>query len=233
MDAILRDSLLDALYPPRCLLCGLAECSLHGLAHHDPFPRCVRCAARLPDVLPDGAICAACRRRPPGFSGSVCLGDYSDPALRSYVLALKHGGRKDLADPLGRALGLRLLERGVPTGTPVVPVPLAWLRRHERGHDQALGLARGVAVELGGPVVRALRRSRWTAPQGSPTARSRPANVAGAFGLRRAARRLLGIEVLLVDDVATSGATLAECARVLRRAGVKRVRPAFLARAAR
>ncbi|MCA8981190.1 MAG: ComF family protein [Planctomycetes bacterium] len=149
------------------------------------------------------------------------------------MLALKHGGRRDLADPLGRALGERLLARGVGAGTPVVPVPLAWLRRHERGHDQALGIARGVAESIGAPVVRALRRRRWTPPQGSAVAASRAANVAGAFVARRVVRRLSGLEVLLVDDVVTSGATLAECARVLRRAGVRRVRPAFVARAAR
>lgn len=171
--------------------------------------------------------------RPPGFRGSVCLGDYGDPALRAWVLALKHGGRTDLAEPLGRALGARLLQRGVAPGTPVVPVPLAWLRRFERGHDQALGLARGVAAELDAPVVRALRRRRWTAPQGSPTAPSRTANVAGAFTVRRSVGRLRDREVLLIDDVATSGATLAECSRALRRSGVRDVRPAFVARAAR
>lgn len=233
MDAELTAALLDALYPPRCRLCGAADCLAHRFSEHDPHPRCARCAAQLPAILPDGAICAACRIRPPGFTGAVCLGDYGDPALRNWVLALKHGGRRDLADPLGRALGTRLLERGVEPGTPVVPVPLAWLRRHERGHDQALGLARGVAAQLGAPVVRALRRRRWTAPQGSVTAPSRSANVAGAFVARRAAALLRDREVLLVDDVATSGATLAECARVLRRAGARRVRPAFVARAAR
>ena len=163
----------------------------------------------------------------------MCLGDYGDPALRAWVLALKHGGRRDLADPLGRALGKRLLERGVEPGTPVVPVPLAWLRRHERGHDQALGLARGVAAVLESELVRALRRRRWTAPQGSPTAPSRRANVGGAFATRRSVARLCGREVLIIDDVATSGATLAECIRALRRAGVSQVRPAFVARAAR
>lgn len=233
MEAELIDALLDALYPPRCSLCGAANCAEHRLDEHDPHPRCGRCAACLPQVLPDGAVCSACRLKPPGFRGAVCLGDYGDPALRAWVLALKHGGRRDLADPLGRALGRRLLERGVETGTPVVPVPLAWLRRHERGHDQALGLARGVAAVLESELLRALRRRRWTAPQGSPTAPSRRANVNGAFATRRSVARLRGREVLIIDDVATSGATLAECIRELRRAGVSQVRPAFVARAAR
>lgn len=233
VNAELTEALLDALYPSRCLLCGSADCAAHPLDLDDTHPRCSRCAARLPAILPDGSICNHCRLRPPGFTGAACLGDYADPNLRAWVLALKHGGRTDLAEPLGRALGARLLERGIAQGTPIVPVPLAWLRRHERGHDQALGLARGVAAELESPVVRALKRKRWTAPQGSPSAPSRSANVSGAFVARKAAARLQGLEVLLIDDVATSGATLAECARVLRKAGASRVRPAFIARAGR
>jgi ComF family protein len=162
----------------------------------------------------------------------VVLGDYRrDAGLRDWVLALKHGGRADLARPLGALLAARLAEVGAVAGAVLVPVPLHPARRLARGHDQAALLARG-AQEAGGPgVVRALRRPRATATQGAGGARSRAANVSGAFAARGAARSVAGRVVWLVDDVVTSGATAAECARVLRRAGARRVGVLALARA--
>lgn len=103
----------------------------------------------------------------------------------------------------------------------------------ERGYDQARLIATHVAEKSGGALLPVLRRTRWTAPQGSSLA-SREANVNGAFALRR--RRWSGLEgqeVWLVDDVFTSGATLRACAKVLRRAGVRQVSAMVLGRAVR
>ena len=221
---------LDALWPPRCHVCGGASgvawaCEAHRLPSGPSGPRCARCAAALPDVLPDRAKCAACRREPPGFAAAFALADYrAQPEVAEWVLALKHGGRRDLARPLGRALGT-LLAREVPQGGGVlVPIPLHFVRRLERGYDQAWLLACAAAETSGLEVVRALVRSRATRPQGEPGSESRRANVAGAFrARRRAARWIGGKEAWLVDDVASSGATASEAARALRRAGATRV----------
>ncbi len=230
---------LDALYPARCRLCGAhAEddlaCGEHALPEGLAPPRCDRCAAELPAVLPDGARCAVCRRRSPPFRRVVALADYRDPAARAWILALKHGGRRDLAEALGGLLGERLRAlltaeecvRGV-----LVPVPLHRWRRFERGYDQALLLSRAAQRGGGLPLRRALARVRRTTPQGSPGAVSRTANVRDAFTLTRAARGIEGLDVWLVDDVVTSGATAAECARLLRRAGARSVGVLALARA--
>jgi len=189
----------------------------------------------------DGATCAACRRDPPAYTRTITLADYrAQPASREWILALKHGRRPDLASSLGRALGSRLADLrargGDPRAPPVlVPVPLHFLRRVERGYDQALLLARAVAGIEGLEVVRAIRRARSTPAQGSLGAPSRAPNVAGAFAPARAwpspARRIRGREVWLVDDVVTSGATASECARVLERLGAARVGILALARA--
>jgi len=150
--------------------------------------------------------------------------------LREWVLALKHGGRRDLAAPLGALLGALVTDR-LGRGSALVSVPLHPLRRLERGYDQALLLARAAAEASGGSVVRALARRRWTAPQGGAGARSRAANVRDAFAPRRgSARRIAGREVGLVDDVVTSGATASACARALRRAGARTVHVFCLAR---
>jgi ComF family protein len=155
----------------------------------------------------------------------VALGDYREAGLDDWILALKHGGRADLAEPLGLALAVAwgADRRGAPWRRVLVPVPLHPLRRIERGYDQALLLARVVARVSGVPLVRALRRSRATPPQGSARARSRRANVAGAFSLRRPAQTLTGADAWLVDDVLTSGATAEACASLLRAAGVRAV----------
>ena len=230
----------DAVWPPRCTLCGAgtgggATCAAHGLPEALPGPRCGRCAAALPAVLPDGARCADCARGSPGFARAIALFDWrAQPAVRPWILALKYGGRADLAGPLGRRLGARLA-REPPGDDVLVPVPLHPRRRFERGYDQAALLALHAAEAAGLPVVRALRRARATPVQGGPGAVSRAANVRGAFAPRRRPgrieRELAGRGVWLVDDVLTSGATVAECARALRALGAARVGALVLARA--
>lgn len=111
-------------------------------------------------------------------------------------------------------------------------VPLSRAKRRARGFNQAEVLAQGLAERVGVPFVRALRRTRETSVQGSQASHAaRAANVAGAFVHTRSARRIHGRRVLLVDDVMTSGATLRECARALRRAGAREVEAFVCARA--
>jgi predicted amidophosphoribosyltransferase len=236
VEPILRE-LFDAVLPPLCPLCrapaeddGLG-CAEHRLPIEPEGPRCGRCAAALPASIRDGERCAECRRDPPSFSRAIALGDYrAQPAVREWILALKHGSRPDLARTLGRALGARLSGLGPIV---LVPVPLHPLRRLERGYDQALLVARAAGEAEGLRVVRALRRVRATAPQGSAGAPSRSANVAGAFAPRRwSPRARIGAAAAwLVDDVVTSGATADACARVLKRLGARTVGVAALARA--
>jgi len=237
--------LLDALHPELCRLCGgpaepgslVGTCARHALP--DPTrapaaPTCELCARRLPPMLPDGERCAACRRRRPRFRRLRVLGDYrADEGLREWVLALKHGGRRDLAVPLGRALAARLLrEHAHARRALLVPVPLHPLRRLERGFDQAGELARAVAEALGAPVRSLLRRTRWTPVQGALGAVSRRANVTGAFEPLPGARaELTGIPVWLVDDVVTSGATVEACAAALGGLGARGVSVLAAARA--
>lgn len=229
--------LLDAIYPPKCRLCGArAENDVACEEHRFPLgltgARCDRCAARLPPALPDGMRCGSCRRKRPPFPRVLALGDYEEGELREWLLSLKHGRRSWLADPLGRALGL-LVARSEPASADVlVPVPLHPLRRLERGYDQANLLAEGATLTAGLPVFRALRRIRSTVPQGTPGAVSRSANVRTAFAARtRITAHLEGRAVWLVDDVMTSGSTAAECTRVLARAGIKTAGVLVVARA--
>jgi ComF family protein len=155
------------------------------------------------------------------------VGGY-DGALRAIVHALKYEGRRSLAQPLAELMRIRGAD--MLTGADwAVPVPLHPSRRRERGFNQAADLAR----HLGVPVCPALRRHRATRTQTELPAARRHANVRGAFVLAPAPvqeSRLEGSIVVLVDDVSTTGATLDECARVLKEAGVKQVRALTAAR---
>lgn len=239
-------ALLDALLPPLCWLCRVERCvdglgcAQHALADTGFEPdeaRCAACLERLPEGVPAGADvrCAECRRGGRGYRrllahGAYHAGEGASPArLREWILAFKHGRRADLARPLGACLVRVLRDQGRPEErTCLVPIPLHPLRRLERGHDQAAGLARAVGEALGIAVERRLVRTRWTPPQGSAAARSRSANVRGAFRAR--GEGLAGRAVTLVDDVVTSGATVAEAAAVLRAAGAARVSVLALAK---
>ncbi len=160
------------------------------------------------------------------------MGPY-DGAWRRIVHLFKYDRRHTLARPLGalmRTCGGDLLA----DADCVVPVPLHAMRRRSRGFNQATELA----ARLGPPVVGALRRTRATPPQMALPAADRAANVRGAFAparslIRRRPVSVEGTRVVLVDDVATTGATLDACARVLRQLGASDVRALTLARVAR
>ncbi len=147
--------------------------------------------------------------------------------LADAIHALKYGDRPALARPLGRWLAARIR---LPRDALVVAVPLGRRRRLARGYDQAGRLAEQVARAGGAPLLQgALRRVRETPPQVGRSRAARAANVAGAF--EADPRRVAGRELVLVDDVVTTGATADAAARALLAAGARRVTVVALARA--
>ena len=154
-------------------------------------------------------------------------------AVRSALHDLKYAGERRLARPLGQAVARRWRSVGV-GATLVVPVPVHAERERHRGYDQAALIAAVVAAELGLPFVRGLERGRATIAQFELDRADRAENVAGAFRLRRpeseAVGAISGRWVLLVDDVVTTGATLAACAAALAAAGAMAVSAITVAR---
>jgi ComF family protein len=224
---------LDLVYPALCPVCD------HGLGagRRDPLcrecwsaieriepPCCATCGLPLPSFEPVTPTiplrCHACASSPPPFDYGRAAGVYAGP-LREALHALKFGGKRALAGPLS---ALVLAQCGALLGPHVdalVPVPLARARERERGFNQAALLAAHLAAASGLPSKPAwLSRARGTRPQTELTAGERRANVARAF---TASRRVRGAHVLLVDDIVTTGATAAECARTLRAAGARAV----------
>jgi ComF family protein len=139
------------------------------------------------------------------------------------VLRLKFSRKSALAVSLGDLLA-EALRAELPGWTPdlLVPVPIHWRRGWDRGFNQSELLAQRVQRRLGIPAVNALRRTRYTPPQLGLTRGQRATNLQGAFIPVRA-DRVIGQRVVLVDDVWTTGATLAECAQILIAAGATAV----------
>ncbi|MBS0432905.1 MAG: ComF family protein [Proteobacteria bacterium] len=217
-------------WPSRCLLCGgrgengidlCADCA-RNLPRNDR--RCTRCA--LPLETP-AALCGRCQRRAPPWDSAWAPFRYAWP-LDRLESRFKFGA--DLA--AGRLL-VSLWHACDPPGErphAIVPVPLHRARLRTRGYNQALELAKPLAKSLGLPLLRdALRRTRATDAQSELSAIARRRNVRGAFAAHFGDD--VPQHVAILDDVFTTGATLGECARVLKRAGVARVDAWALARA--
>lgn len=185
---------------------------------------CARCA--LPLAQP-AALCGRCLEHPPPWQAAWVPFRYGWPLDR---LETRYKFSAHLA--AGRALAALWRER-MPPERPqaIVPVPLHHARLRQRGYDQTLELARQIARQMHLPLHdRCLKRQRATRAQSTLDAVARRRNVRGAFGIRHGVA--LPDHVALFDDVLTTGATLGECARVLRRAGVARVDVWALARVA-
>jgi len=164
------------------------------------------------------------------WDGIVVLSGYGEP-VRGHVLRAKRPG----GEPVAAALAALVVEKHRPTFAAwgidvVVPVPMHWRRRLIRGTTAAGQLAAGVARGLALPHRRLVRRHRATPMQNELPFEQRRGNVRGAFA---ASLRAAGRRVLLVDDVTTTGATLAECRRALVEAGAAAVYAAVVARADR
>ena len=201
-----------------------------------------RFAGQLAERLPgDGLRCTACRKVPPAFARAVAYGLYDD-AMRELVHLLKYDRMEALAKPLGARLAeaMLLLEGAADRELTVVAVPLFGANRRIRGYNQSALLAdaairRMRTLRPGWTLKaehRALTRVRETQSQFGLTPRERRQNLKDAFMVPDPAL-VEGREVLLIDDIYTTGATARECSRTLRRAGARRVWVATLARAQR
>lgn len=227
--------ILDILFPITCLGCGKEGAWL-----------CEPCLALLP--LEDEHVCPICEKTPTP-SGRTCFGcrkkspldallpafSYDRELVRRAVHHYKYRFIPELHLPLGSLLVAALLQNDLPVPDLVIPVPLHRRRLRWRGFNQAQILAQHVGTFLtpGFPIsVRAdvLGRKRYTLPQmGIKDKSQRRRNIEGAFIFSSGAE-VKNKSILLVDDVATTGATIFECARILKEAGAKQVWAVVIAR---
>lgn len=229
--------LLPALAGPgSCALCALptagSMCSNCGEGFLGQYPRrCRSCALPLPHDPSSADRCGRCLRHPPAFDATVVAADYVAP-VDQLVLGLKFGHNLALASLFAQLLIKSLLREQAPLPTLLVAVPLGSQRLQERGFNQALEIARPLASALAIPVAaRLLVRIRETKAQALLHPDERHKNIRGAFSLNpNLAQQVHGRHVGVVDDVMTTGETLNEIARTLKRFGAKRVTNLVFAR---
>lgn len=208
---------VDMVYPPRCPACGIAIADQQGL--------CAECWGTLDIPLGEENESAAV----PVFAAT-----YYNDTSRKLVLAYKHGGRIALSRLLARLIAARLPDAGESGALPplLVPVPLHRWRLWHRGFNQAALLARELArMGKGDALVDALIRSKRTPSLGGLGREARDRALAGAIIINPARAAILaGRDVVLIDDVFTSGATSRACLAALRQASPARVAVACFAR---
>ena len=237
--------LIDIIYPPRCPVCqsflgkdrqrgankaiSLCRDCLGDFRKISP-PLCPICCTPFASGVEENHICEDCLRKRPFYRATGAPYLYEGPLLTA-IHNFKYGGKSSLADSLGPLLaqfaGTWVVESD---DLLTIPVPLHPKKLRERGFNQSLLLARHVARRLHTDLdFLSLRRERYTIPQTGLGKEDRRKNVRGAFRVK-GPEALKGKRVLLVDDVATTGNTLNECALVLRRSGCKEVLCLVLAR---
>ena len=250
------DDLVTTIFPSDCRVCGgpllkaglspVCDGCIGGVAAQS-MTLCVRCGetldmegVRFAGQFPaEGLVCSPCRMVPPEFERAVAYAVYQD-TLREMVHLLKYERMRTVAKPLGKLLAraIEMLEAEAGRELLVVAVPLFPAKERVRGYNQAVLMSDEALVELKKSrpewkLIAAhgvIRRVKDTKSQFGLTPKGRRRNLQGAFAVKDRAA-LAGREVLLVDDIYTTGATARACAQVLRRAGASKVWVATASRA--
>ena len=209
-------SILHTLFPTTCVACGevlvgderqicvgcLSQLARTGYSQYANNPTELRLTGKIP------------------FEQATSLLEYRQASrTRNIVHAMKYHGNDELCVMMGRQMGLDLLKSSRFDDVDLlVPVPLHWWRRLQRGYNQSELLCRGIACNFQRPIEsHALVRHRYTQKQSLQTKRQRALNVEGVFRVRHP-EKLAGHHILLVDDVVTTGSTTISCGRELAKA---------------
>lgn len=234
----LRDRLICGtawLWRPMCVLCGAAgrapDIDLCEACERDLPANGHACSVCAEPLQPSSTLdltCGACLKRKPRFDAALCAYRYAYP-VDHLVQALKYGGSLAPARVLASLLARRIEATAISLPSILIPVPLSEPRFRRRGYNQAIELGRHLHRRLGIVLCTDLvTRVRDTPEQAGLDRKQRRKNIRGAF---TAHRRIAGAHVAILDDVVTTGSTVNELAKVLKRAGAKRVEVWAVARA--
>lgn len=233
-------ALINFFFPPRCLFCGriiddlkhIPACSscLADLIFFSS-PKCPKCGIGFSTTEGPDHLCARCLNDELHFTLARALGPYAG-LMADLITRFKYQGATYLGHPLGMLLATyKDADFSLANIDMLLPVPLHPRRLRERGFNQSLLLARVISRVHKIPLdFKTLERFRYTQPQTQLSGSERETNIRGAFRVRPN-HLLTGKNILLIDDVFTSGATVEECALVLKKAGARHVYVLTLARA--
>ncbi|MDW3228262.1 MAG: ComF family protein [Acidobacteriota bacterium] len=228
------------IFPSYCQLCGqLLKHEAERVICSDCLkkleikqsPSCPVCGRFYFNNLPGDYLCGECLGNPPPFDWHRSLGLY-DGRLKEIILIFKYQGYEVLSRPLGRLAYEKLsADQGLSGVDFIVPVPLHKEREKKRGFNQSELLSREISKLSSIPVMKSnLIKTKPTPAQVSLEAAERKSNLRGVFKVKRP-EKIAGRTLLLIDDVFTTGSTIKECTKELKKAGAREVRVITLARA--
>ena len=229
----LAQKLLSRLFPCRCIFCQqtvkhsfeVCPSCYQALPHNEVC--CVRCALPLAEDISNAVLCGRCIQQAPAFDYAHSLFRYEDDII-GLVHQLKFAEKIGFARSIGEMLLMQLLKTNEKPDC-VLPVSLHKSRLRQRGFNQSIEISRVLAKKLAIPIEHtAVVRQRRTAAQTGLNAKQRQKNIKGAFTV---VRDINYKHVLIVDDVMTTGATVNELAKVLKKNKVERVGVLSIARA--
>ncbi len=229
----LAQKLISNLFPCRCIICQktveqnfeICPDCYQALPHNDIC--CLHCALPLAEDINNSVLCGSCIQKAPAFDYAHSLFRYED-AVIGLVHQLKFGEKIGFSRSIGEMLLMELLKTNEKPDC-VLPVSLYSSRLRQRGFNQSIEISRVLAKNLAIPIEHtAVVRQRYTAAQTGLNAKQRQKNIKGAFSV---VANLNYKHVLIVDDVMTTGATVNELAKVLKKNNVARVGVLSIARA--
>ena len=231
----LNSLFLDTIFPINCIVCGVENywlcevCSKKIKLRDQQFcPLCEKI------ITPDGQACFACKKKS-ALSGILVAASYQDPIISKAVHLFKYRFIKELSKPLATLIVRAIQSYELPLPELIIPIPLHPRRLRWRGFNQSTLLAKDVAENLlpDSPLTictTALVRNRYTLPQMSlRSLHDRNLNISNAFTVSDVSA-IENKRILLVDDIATTGSTIFECARILKAAGAKEIYATVIAR---
>ncbi|MFH1228180.1 MAG: ComF family protein [Planctomycetota bacterium] len=233
----LWNNLLDIIYPRYCLECGknlastehfylCLEC-ISKITFVNQFNACPKCGLDLGPYTEGNVLCRDCAIHKPRFDKAFAVARY-DGIMRNVILKLKYQKDKPLAVPLSR-LAAKTIEESKEKTDLIMPVPLCRTKLKERGFNQSKLLAEGVAnilkIKLSSDNILKIKETR---DQAGLDGSARRENLKDAFSVSRPSE-IKDKKVLLVDDVLTTGTTISEISRVLKKAGANKVFACVLA----
>ncbi|MFQ5965474.1 MAG: ComF family protein [Candidatus Scalinduaceae bacterium] len=233
--------LLDILYPRLCFACNkslheeenifICECCLEKIKKSE-FERCGKCGFELgPGIISSKKGCPECENINLRFERSFFISDYKGP-LKELIHQYKYKKHECLAKPLGDLLINRLSHQGIISEIEIiVPTPIYWKKKLKRGFNQSELMTKRICKKLSIPIsINNLCRIKNTLPQTQLSRIQRQKNIHNAFKIKKP-KEFIEKQVLLVDDVLTTGITASECAKHLKDAGAKKVYLLALSRA--
>lgn len=225
--------LLRLFFPPKCVLCGkvvenerfaVCEACLSKLTYNNRA--CRICGTPLDTVFGD-LICTTCRQKRRSFTHAYVPFVYKDD-VRDSILGMKFRGKRGRAITFASFIFLKMQKEEAPRPDLITYVPMHFIRLGRRGYNQAHLLAKALGEMLGIPVLATLRKTKHTTPQSKLRGKDRLRALHGVYVAKKDTD-VTGKQILLIDDVITTGTTLHACARELKKAGAAEIRIATVA----